>query len=117
MPRALSIICLFLFGLSSVSLANERAPSIGARVLAENGAPVGSVSGFIRDAKGHVYRIRIMTSAPLGFGERMITVREGAFFMEGDAVRLRLTVPEVNALPTIMTSDDQRERESRRTDE
>jgi len=117
MRRTLSIMCVSLFALSGVSLANERAPSVGAQVLAENGAPVGRVSGYIRDAKGHVYRIRIMTSAPLGFGERMITVREDAFFMQGDAVRLRLTVPEVNALPTIMNSDDPRERESRRTDE
>src|SRR5215467_6373448 len=103
MRCAFVLICMFMFGLSSVLPASERAPSVGAQVLAVDGTPVGHVSGILRDVNGHIYRISITTSAPLGFGARMITVRDDVFLPQGNAVWLRLTVPEVNVLPTIMS--------------
>src|SRR5262249_40734157 len=107
--RRAGLIGIFLFGLSTVSLADERALNVGVQVLAVDGTPVGHVAGLSRDVKGHIYRISIATSSPLGLGERMITVRGDAFYMKADAVQLRLAVPELNALPTIMSQDGERE--------
>jgi hypothetical protein len=87
------------------SPASSPSLTIGAQVRAVDSAPVGQVSGISRTATGHIHRIRIATEAPLGFGSRTVTVREDAFKVEGNSVHLRLTVSEVNALPTVMTED------------
>ena len=70
-----------------------------------DGTVVGKVSGISRDPHGHIHRVRIVTAAPLGLGERTISVRDSAFTVIGNVVRMRLTLTEVNALSTVMTED------------
>ena len=89
---------------ASIEAAGE-ALTVGAPVQASDDTIVGRVSGISRDPHGHIHRIRIATAAPLGLGERTITVRDSLFTVVGGVVKMRLTVAEVNALPTVMTED------------
>ena len=85
--------------------AAGQALAVGAPVQAIDGTVVGKVSRISRDPNGHIHRIRIATAAPLGLGERTISVRDSAFTVIGNVVKMRLTLTEVNALPTVMTED------------
>ena len=85
--------------------ATGQALAVGAPVEAIDGTVVGKVSGISRDSQGHIHRIRIATAAPLGLGERTISVRDSAFTVIGNVVKMRLTLAEVNALPIVMTED------------
>ena len=49
--------------------------------------------------------LKAQTAMPLGLGERTISVRESAFTVVGNAVKMQLTAAQVNALPTVMTED------------
>ena len=84
----------------------ERSLSVGASVVATDGSKVGSVSGISRNVDGHIERIRVITAAQLGFGERTVIIRHTAFTIEESRVRLRLSAAEVNSLPGAMESDD-----------
>jgi hypothetical protein len=81
-------------------LEGERALKLGASVFAADGALVGTVAGISRLSTGRIERIRVTT--PPG---RTVIVNEGAFTVEGNRVRLALSVGEVKTLPSVMAED------------
>jgi hypothetical protein len=81
-------------------LEGERALKLGASVFAADGALVGTVAGISRLSTGRIERIRVTT--PPG---RTVIVNEGAFTVDGDRVRLALSVGEMKTLPSVMAED------------
>ena len=81
-------------------LEGERALRLGASVFAADGALVGTVAGISRLSTGRIERIRVTT--PPG---RTVIVNEGAFTVEGNRVRLALSVGEMKTLPSVMAED------------
>jgi hypothetical protein len=78
---------------------------VGGRAFAADGTEVSSVSGLSRATDGRIERIRVSTFSPLGIGQRNVIIRPSAFRVEGTAVRLTLSVAQVDALPTAMVTD------------
>jgi hypothetical protein len=85
--------------------AAERDLAVGLPVRAQDGTVVGYVTGYSKSTAGRVERIRFRTAAPLGLGERIVIVKDGAFSVEIGVVQLRLSAREVFALPSIMMED------------
>jgi hypothetical protein len=82
----------------------ERALLLGAPVFAADGTHVGAVAGVSRSSTGNIERIRVIT--PLSEPHVAIfIVRQGAFMIDANSVRLALSVGEVKALPRVMTED------------
>jgi hypothetical protein len=81
-------------------LEGERALKLGASVFAADGALVGTVAGISRLSTGRIERIRVST--PPG---RTVIVNEGAFTVDGNRVRLALSVGEMKTLPSVMAED------------
>ena len=82
----------------------ERALRLGAPVVASDGTQVGAVAGISRSSTGNIERIRVLTSISEPHA-RMFIIRQGAFMIDQNGVRLALSVGEVKALPSIMTDD------------
>src|SRR5262245_18851020 len=85
--------------------AAERALSLGTTVLARDGTVVGKVSGLSRDARGHVERIRVTGPIPMGLGQRILIIQNVHFRVEEQAVRLSLSIAELEKMPRAMTED------------
>jgi hypothetical protein len=81
-------------------LHGERALRLGASVFAADGALVGTVAGISRLSTGRIERIRVTT--PPG---RTVIVNEGAFTVDGNSVRLALSIGEIKTLPSVMAED------------
>ena len=82
----------------------DRALRIGAPVFAADGTHVGAVAGVSRSSTGNIERIRVITSLSEPHAAIFI-VRQGAFMIDQNSVRLGLSVSEVKALPRVMTED------------
>jgi hypothetical protein len=83
----------------------EQTLSIGAPVLTDEGTVVGTVSGISRDARGHVERIRVTETTYGGFGPRVLIIRDRFFVPREGAIQLKLSMGELDAMPTAMTED------------
>ena len=82
----------------------ESALRLGAPVFAADGTHVGAVAGFSRSSTGNIERLRVIT--PLSEPHAAIfIVRQGAFMIDDNSVRLGLSVSEVKALPRVMIDD------------
>jgi hypothetical protein len=82
----------------------ERALRLGAPVVAADGTQAGTVAGVSRSSTGNIERIRVITSL-FEPHARIFIVRQGAFIVDANSVRLALSVGEVKALPRVMTED------------
>ena len=82
----------------------ERALLLGTPVVAADGTQVGAVVGVSRSSTGHIERIRVITSL-FEAHARIFIVRQGAFIVDANSVRLALTVGEIKALPRVMIDD------------
>lgn len=82
----------------------ERALLLGTPVVAADGTQVGAVVGVSRSSTGHIERIRVITSL-FEAHARIFIVRQGAFIVDENSVRLALSVGEVKALPRVMIED------------
>ena len=82
----------------------ERSLTVGTAVLAVDGTVVGKVTGMSRNPSGHVERIRVTSSMPMGF-EQTLIIRDTYFSVTNHAVQLKLTVAELDAMPRAMTED------------
>ena len=100
----LVIAGLLLFALAYALLGPRTSPPaplrLGASVFAADGALVGTVAGISRLSTGRIERIRVTT--PPG---RTVIVNEGAFTVDGNRVRLALSVGEMKTLPSVMAED------------
>ena len=88
---------------AEVALA-ERSLTVGTAVLAVDGTVVGKVSGLSRNPSGHVERIRVTGSMPMG-SVPVLIIRDIYFSVTDQAVQLKLTVAELDAMPRAMTED------------
>jgi hypothetical protein len=77
---------------------------LGTPVVAADGTQVGAVVGVSRSSTGHIERIRVITSL-FEAHARIFIVRQGAFIVDENSVRLALSVGEVKALPRVMIED------------
>jgi hypothetical protein len=75
---------------------------IGASVFARD-AEIGAVS---IDENGKIDAIRVRTSSPLGFGERIVEIPASAFSVLRGIVVLELTPEQVNQFPDADSADD-----------
>jgi hypothetical protein len=82
----------------------ERALRLGIPVVAADGTRVGALAGISRSSTGSIERIRVITSMSEPHAKIFI-VRQGAFIVDENSVRLALSVGEVKALPSIMIDD------------
>ena len=89
---------------TEVALA-ERSLTVGTAVLAVDGTVVGKVSGLSRNPNGHVERIRVTGSMPMGSEQTILIIRDTYFSVTDEAVQLKLTVAELDAMPRAMTED------------
>jgi hypothetical protein len=81
----------------------ERLLTVGTAVLAVDGTVVGTVSGLSRNPSGHVDRIRVTSSMP---SEQVILIiRDKYFSVIDQAVQLKITIAELEAMPQAMTED------------
>jgi hypothetical protein len=90
--------------MKEIALA-ERLLTVGTTVLAVDGTVVGTVSGLSRDPHGHVGRIRVTSLTPMGSEQRILIIRDTYFRVTGQAVQLKLTIAELDAMPRAMTED------------
>jgi hypothetical protein len=88
---------------AEIALAG-RLLTVGTTVLAVDGTVVGIVSGLSRNPSGHVDRIRVTSSMP---SEQVILIiRDKYFSVTDQAVQLRITIAELDAMPRAMTEDE-----------
>jgi len=83
----------------------KRALSVGDPVQAVDGTLVGRVSGLSRDPRGHVERIRVAETTPMGPGQRIFIIYDRYFLLRDGVVRLKLSVADFSAMPQAMTED------------
>ena len=88
---------------AEVALA-EHSLTVGTAVLAVDGTVVGKVTGLSRNPSGHVERIRV-TGIPMGSEQTILIIREKYFRVTDQAVQLKLSVAELDAMPRAMTED------------
>jgi hypothetical protein len=81
----------------------ERLLTVGTTVLAVDGTVVGTVSSLSRNSSGHVERIRVASS--IGAKQTILIIRDAYFSVTGQAVRLKLTIAELDAMPRAMMED------------
>ena len=87
---------------AEVALA-EHSLAVGTAVLAVDGTVLGTVSGLSRNPSGHVDRIRVTSSMP---SEQVILIiRDKYFSVIDQAVQLKITIAELEAMPQAMTED------------
>ena len=83
----------------------ERLLSVGTAVHAVDGTVVGKVSGLSRNPSGHVERIRVTGSIPVGSEQTTLIIRDTYFRVTEHTVQLKLTVAELDMMPRAMTED------------
>ena len=89
--------------------ANELAAEIlGARVSDPMGTEIGKVADISFGEDGQPDRLRVRTSALLGFGERTVEVSRGTFMLLRGHVVLELSADELHALPEVGDDIDER---------
>jgi hypothetical protein len=83
----------------------ERAILVGVPVVTNEGALVGTVSGLSRDTRGHVERIRVTETSHAHQGPRVLIIRDRYFVPMEGAIQLKISMGELDAMPTAMTED------------
>jgi hypothetical protein len=78
---------------------------IGASVFARD-VEIGAVADVSVDNNGTIDAIRVRTSSPLGFGERIVEIPISAFTVLHGTVVLELTPEQVDQFPDADSADD-----------
>ena len=78
---------------------------IGFPVISADGLKVGQVLEILA-ADGVIRELRVLTSSPLGFGERIVLVPRGAFGVVDQTIVLDLAAGDIDALPTVTGDQD-----------
>lgn len=93
-----------LLGLVAVAQTEIQGELMGARVYAAGGVDVGEVAALTIDENGQVAELRVATNHPLGFGQRVVVLRQGSFMTLRGAIVVDMSPEQFNALPSARTS-------------
>jgi hypothetical protein len=81
---------------------------IGAPVFAADGPQIGEVADVAFDEEGRPHRLRMSTSAILGFGERIIQLPPKSFIVLRGAVVVDFPTEAVQSLPHLDEPGDEK---------
>jgi hypothetical protein len=84
---------------------------IGARVSDSLGTDIGEVADISFDEDGQPERLRLRTSAILGFGDRTVEVSRAAFMLLRGRVILEMSGDDVRSLPEVGDQIDEKRAE------
>lgn len=87
-------------GLMAAAQTEIQDELMGARVYAAGGVEVGEVAALTIGEDGQIAEVRVSTSYPLGFGQRVAVLRQGSFITLRGAIVVDMTPEQFNALPS-----------------
>lgn len=87
-------------GLMAAAQTEIQDELMGARVYAAGGVEVGEVAALTIGEDGQVAEVRVTTTYPLGFGQRVVVLRQGSFITLRGAIVVDMSPEQFNALPS-----------------
>jgi len=105
LPAAPAVLAQTPGKLDLEAAEHANASLIGASVFARD-AEIGAVADVSIDGNGTIDAIRVRTSSPLGFGERIVEIPASAFTVLHGTVVLDLTPEQVDQFPDADSADD-----------